>query len=133
MQDYLSVLTISTSTKNEAVKEVIDIVKSEMETLKNKPISQQRLDDTKSYIIGSLPLGLSSTDKIAGILLSLQLDNRDINYLDHYKKNIEAVTIDDVQKVAQRLLNSNKILTLMVGQPENIENFIELKNLPNVK
>ena len=133
MQDYLSALSISTSTKNESAKEILGIINSEMKNLKDTPLSESELADAKSYIIGAMPLGLTSTDKIAGTLLALQLDDRDINYLDQFKDNIEQVTLDDIKKVANRILDPSKLLTVLVGKPENINGHTQLKELPNVQ
>ena len=133
MQDYLSGINISASTKNASVKDMMDIIRAEMNNIKSAPLPQTKLDDAKSYLIGAMPLGLSSTDKISGNLLSLQLDEREPDYLDQFKKNINRVTVEDVQRAANRLLDPSKLLTVMVGQPENIEKFNELKDLPNVE
>ena len=67
-QDYLSTLNISTSTQNKSVEEMLDIIKAQMNLLRDTNITAQELTDAKSYIIGSMPLSLSSTDKVSGIL-----------------------------------------------------------------
>lgn len=133
MQDYLSAVDISTSTKNKSAKEIIDIIKNEMKILNDKKISAQELQDAQSYITGSMPLSLTSTDKVSSILLSLQLDGRPINYLDGYVERINNVTIQDIQKVSKRVLNPDKLVTILVGKPENLNNSIKIESLPNVE
>ena len=133
-QDYINYMTISTSTKNESAGEMMGIIKDEMLKIRDTSISDQKLIDAKSYLIGSMPLGLTSTDKISSTLLSLQLNKRDINYLDNLKRNINKVTIEDLENVAKRLYNPENFLTMMVGNPAPLEtNIIELKDLPNVE
>ena len=132
-QDYINLLTVSTSTKSKSVQEMMGIIKHEMDTIKNTTVSEETLQNAKSYMTGSMPLGLTSTDKIASVLLSLQLNERSLNYLDELKNNINKVTTDDLTRVAKRVLDPSKLLTVMVGQPKNIENAIELKELPNVE
>lgn len=133
MQDYVSAISISTSTKNTSVSEIMNIIKSEMSTLKDKKISDQELKDAQSYLTGSMPLLLTSTDKVANILLSLQLDDRPIDYLDSFSDRVNKVTVAGIQKSAKRLLNPNKMVTIMVGKPENLKGVEKIESLPNVK
>lgn len=133
MQDYLSAINISTSTKNKSTNEMMAIIKKEMERLRNQDVSSQELKDAKNYLIGSMPLSLTSTDKVANTLLSLQLNERPIDYLDSYAMRINKVTTTDIQKVAKRVLNPDMLVTVMVGQPKNLKDIKEIEMLPNVK
>lgn len=138
MMDNMNYYSISTSTKNEAVPEMIEVIKGEMERIKATPISDKELREAKDYIIGSLPLSLSSTGRITNILMNLQMDNRPITYLDAFPQKIEAITSEDVQSVARRIFETENILTLLVGMPEGQEDslapLIKLEGaLPNVE
>lgn len=132
-QDYLSTLNISTSTQNKSVGEMLDIIKAQMNLLRDTDITAQELTDAKSYIIGSMPLSLSSTDKVSGILLGLQLDNRPIDYLDTYQNRIEGVTIEDLKRLSNEILNPQELLTILVGKPEGINDATNITELPNVE
>lgn len=127
---------ISTSTQNDKSNRVLEIINKETNKIKNEPITEKELNNAKNYIIGSLPLSLTSTSKISGLLVALQKNDRPINYLDNYKTNIEKVTINDVSRVAKRILNNNLLNIIMVGNPNinnsDNNNFTELKELPNV-
>lgn len=131
-QNNIDFISINTSTKNESVTDMINIIQVEMTKMKTNPVTADELKDTKSYLTGSLPLSLSSTDRIAGLLLSLQLNNRPMDYLNQYQEKINAVTADDVQRVAQKLLYPEKMIKIIVGNPQELENAIEIESLPNV-
>lgn len=132
-QDYISSYNVSTSTKNKTVGEMMSVIKDEMETIKSTPANNQELDDAKSYIIGSMPLSLTSTGRIAHALLDMQEKNRPMTYLDDFPDKIKSVTVEDIQRVAKRIMHPEKMMTVLVGNPENIKN-IELKEtLPNVE
>ena len=126
-------LSVSTSTKNGSVKEIIDLTKAEWEKMKTQPVSAQELEDAKSYLIGSLPLSLTSTDQIAAVLHSLQLDGHPIDYLEQREDKIRKTSTEDVARVAKRLLDADKFVTVLVGQPEGMENAKILDTLPNVE
>ncbi len=135
LQDYRygDVLGISTSTKNESAKEMLSLIQTEMTNLQNTEVSAKELQDAKSYLTGSMPLALTSTDDIAEMILSLQFQGLPQDYLDHYKDYINAVTPADIQRVAKRVLNPSTMVTALVGKPQTIENAESVKELPNVQ
>ena len=131
--ELTNLIKISTSTKNKSVNEMMNIIEAQMAVIKNDKVDKETLKDAQSYITGSLPLSLTSTDKVAGILVSLQLDNRSVTYLDDFINDINAVTRDDIQRVANKVLDPKKMTTIMVGNPENIESKETVSELPNVE
>ena len=133
-QDYIDAITVSTSTKNESVPRMLEIIQQETQKMAEKEVSKEKLKKIKSYMVGSLPLSLTSTGSLSSILLSLQIDNRSIDYLDQYSDRINAVTAKDVQRVAQRLFKDKSPLVVMVGSPDiEEENLIVIESLSNVE
>ena len=131
--DYLDGFTISTSTKNTSIKEMMAIIEAEINKITETPVEAAELQDAQSYITDSMPLSLTSTDKVSGILLGLQLNERPIDYLDNFAGKINAVTIQDIQNVAKRLFDTAKMTTIMVGQPEGFDSLKKIETLPNVE
>ncbi|PZQ45384.1 MAG: insulinase family protein [Micavibrio aeruginosavorus] len=134
-QDYrhTDALNVSTSTKTASTQEMLTIIKDEMVKMQNTPVDAKELQDAKSYITGSMPLALSSTDKIAAMILQLRVDSLPIDYLDHFADYINAVTPEDILRVSKRILKPELATTVLVGKPENIQNVITVKELPNVQ
>ncbi|HOO80900.1 MAG TPA: pitrilysin family protein [Alphaproteobacteria bacterium] len=130
---HLKGLAVSTSTANENVPEMLKLIKDEFNKMVSSPIGEKELRDAKSYLIGSLPLSLTSTDKIAGLMNSLQLDGRPVDYLDQREKAIEETSIEDIQTLATELLDPEQFITIIVGEPEKLKDVIEVKSLPNVE
>tara|TARA_R110001592_G_scaffold3525_35_gene20285 strand:- start:3077 stop:4444 length:1368 start_codon:yes stop_codon:yes gene_type:complete len=131
--DEADVLHVSTSTVNKSVPEMRSLINQEWQKMQDTPVSEQEITDAKSYLIGSLPLSLTSTGSIAGVLLSLQLDHLPIDYLDQRAAQLNAVQISDIQAIAKRLLNKDSMTTVIVGNPEEIENVNIITDLPNVE
>ena len=96
-------------------------------------VSEKELADAKSYITGSMPLALKSTESLSDIALSLQEQEKPVDYLDHYADKIMAVSADDVLRVAKRVLNENNMSIVLVGQPENITPTQTIESIPNVQ
>jgi zinc protease len=131
--EAVDIYGISTSTKNESVQEVLSIIKQQLQSLKDKPITDKELENAKSYLIGSVPLSLSSTDKISSIVLNLLLDGLPKNYLDNREKAIKAVTKEDIKRLANTLLTPDNLTIILVGKPENLEPTNIIKTIPNVE
>ncbi len=130
--DEADTLNVSTSTVNKNVKEMISLIYKEWDKMKSEPVSKEEINDAKSYIIGSLPLSLTSTDSIAGILLSLQLEHLPVDYLDMRAEKINSVTIDDILSVSKRILDKDSITTVIVGAPKGIKAEV-ITDIPNVE
>jgi zinc protease len=133
MMDHLKAYTLSTSTRSAAAAEIAGIVEAEWKKMRDEPVTDRELADAKAYLIGSLPLSLSSTENIAGILLGLRLDGLPMDYLDARTEKINAVTAADVQRVAQRMLTPGKLTVVTVGgYPEKLTPTTTLESLPHV-
>jgi zinc protease len=127
-------LAVSTSTQSPNVGTVLELIKAEWSKIREVPVSAEELKNAKSYLIGSLPLSLTSTDSIAGLLLSLQADNLPIDYLDQRETAIRNTTVEDVQRVAQRLLDPAGFTTVLVGKPQGkLDEVQTIEELPNVE
>jgi zinc protease len=131
--DHIKTLRISTSTKNNAVPEMLGLIREEFETMRNAPVSDLELSDAKAYLIGSMPLKLSSTGAIAGLMLGMQRDGLPVTYLDERAEKIDAITIENIQNVAQTLLNPENFTIVMTGAPEGLEDVTTITELPNVE
>lgn len=108
------------ATQNAKVGQSMDLIRAEWARMANTPVSQSELDDAKSYLTGSYFTRLNSTRRIASLLVGLQLDNLGIDYIQRRNKLIASVTVADVRRVAQRLLQPEGLTVVMVGSPEGV-------------
>jgi zinc protease len=131
--DGFNGLRISTSTRNENVGEVLNIIRDQMNAFVSDTIAPQTLTDAKTYLTGSVLLSLTSTNAIASTLLSLQLDDLPTDYLERRAEAIEAVTTDDIHALSKTLLNPDEAVTVLVGSPEKTDAMTMIKDLPNVE
>ncbi len=84
-------------------------------------ITEDEVAVAKDYLTGALPLQLTSTGAIAGVLVGMQLQQLGIDYLDRYKALIQQVKIEDIQRVIQKWFNPDKLMFAVVGMPVGIE------------
>ena len=73
------------------------------------------LTKAKAYLIGSFPLRMDTTAKVAGLLLSVEEYGLGLYYPARYRRAIEKVTAADVQRVARRYLDPAGYSSVTVG------------------
>lgn len=108
------------ATRNDQVATSIRLVEQETARMAAGDISGKELGDAKTYLTGSFPLRLTSNDRIAQMLASMQMQDLGIDYLEKRNGYIEAVTLEDVVRVSKRLF-ARPILFSVVGDPEGLE------------
>ena len=63
----------------------------------------------------------SKNAKIANILVGVQSAGLPIDYIDTRNDQVEAVTVDDIKRVAARLLHPDELMFVIVGRPEGFQ------------
>lgn len=119
--DHASLWVVSGATSNDKVKEAAALIQEIWGRTAAQGITQQELDDAKTYLTGSYPLTFTNNGAIAGILLTVQEDDLGIDYLNRRNELVEAVTLEQVNAVAKRLLEPKQLATIIVGQPDGVE------------
>ncbi|NVK60128.1 MAG: insulinase family protein, partial [Rhodobacteraceae bacterium] len=84
-------------------------------------VTEQELEQTKTYLTGAYPLRFDGNGTIARILVGMQMDGLPADYIASRNDRIEAVTQDDVKRVAARVLRPDALRFVVVGQPEGLE------------
>lgn len=110
----------SASTANRNAAQAVATMRDVLTQLAAKGVTAEELADAKDYTVGAMPLRLDSTRAIAGTLLALQLDGLPPSYLDTRAADIRAVTLDQVNSLARRLLDPAKLTFVVVGQPAGL-------------
>lgn len=111
--------------RNEKVAEAIDLLKENIANIKDKPFTQEELDTAKDYVIGSFPLSLDTNREFAGYMQMMQWFKLGIDYIDKRSDHFRSVTLEQVNKAAKRLLNTEKLLIVAVGGEKNETGNIE--------
>jgi predicted Zn-dependent peptidase len=108
-------LTVYAGCASDKVNEVVDLTLAELVELSRTVVPADELRRAKDHLKGSLMLGLESTSS-----RMLHLARQEIYFgrqftLDHTLDQIEAVTAEDVQRVARDLFQSGELVATVVG------------------
>ena len=110
-----SVMLGSIATRANAVKQTVQVIRDTLANFATNGPTQQELDDAKTYLTGSFPLGFASNAGIASQLSGFQRQGLDIGYVTRRNALIQAVTLDDVRKVARHLYNPARMTVIVAG------------------
>jgi zinc protease len=105
------------ATKNEAVGQSLDVIESELRRLAEQGPTAEELASAKSYLTGAYALRFESSSGIANQLLWIQIEDLGIDYVNQRNQQIEAVTLEDIKRVAKRLIEADRLITTIVGKP----------------
>ncbi len=118
---YLQLWSGSGQTKNESTGEFIQGIKDNLTLIAEEGVTEEELADAKSFLTGSYPLGFDSNAKIAGNMMSVRLDDLPVDFFDTRNTLVEAVRLEDANRVAAEYLNPDRFTFVVVGQPEGLE------------
>ncbi|MDT8857356.1 pitrilysin family protein [Paracoccaceae bacterium Fryx2] len=119
--DHAETMMGQFSADNAKAAEAIGIVQAEWAKLATEGVTEAELAATKTYLTGSYPLRFDGNGPIANILVGMQMQGLSIDYATTRNAQIEAVTLDDVARVAKRLLLPESLHFVVVGQPTGLE------------
>ena len=111
----------SVASANDTIAEAISVVRDEWALMAKGGVSAVELDQAKTYLTGAYPLRFDGNAKIAGILASMQWTGLTPEYIINRNDFVNAVTLDDINRVAAELLDPDGLHFVVVGQPEGLE------------
>lgn len=110
----------SFASANDKVAEAVALVRAEWAKLAENGVSAEELEAAKTYLTGAYPLRFDGNAPIARILVGMQMDDLPVDYVETRNAKVEAVTPEDIRRVAARILKPEALHFVVVGRPEGI-------------
>ena len=108
-------------TRSEKTVETSLIMIEVIEGMKSKYVSDEELQLTKDSLTNSFVFGFTDSTSIARQRLILDFRGYKEDYLQNYTAEINLVTAEDVQRVANTYLNLNHLIIVIVGNKEHFD------------
>ena len=118
--DGASTLVGRTATRNDRAVEALGVIETELLRLSRDGLEPDEIERSKGYLIGSSKLRLASSSAISALLLGLQLDGRPLDWPDTQNARVAAVTLDDAQRAAVRLIGDGRLLVAVAGDASGL-------------
>ena len=119
--DLANLVIGQVASANDRMAEAIEVVQAEWAKIASAGVTEEELNEAKTYLTGAYPLRFDSNAGIARILVGMQMDNLGIDYVKTRNDKVNAVTLDDIARVAKRLYRPEALRFVVVGQPEGVE------------
>ena len=107
---------VSLQTRADAVGEATRLVRDEMARMGRTPVDERELHLARAYLIGSFPLRLDTSHKLADLLIAIEEHGLGLDYPARFKAEIAAVTAPDVQRVAAVYMDPSTFSSVVVGR-----------------
>lgn len=105
----------TTNTRSSATGEVLRLIVDEFWRLQRERVSERELADAKAYLSGSFPLTIETPDAIALQILNVIFYGLPVEQLQTFRERVNAVTVDDIQRVARTYLKPDRLSVVLVG------------------
>jgi len=118
---HTGLLMGTVATVNERMGESRQVIEAEIARMAEGGATDAEIADAKTFLTGSYPLTFDTSGAIAGQLVGIQRYGFDRDYVNKRNAYIEAVTREDVARVAKRLLDPRGLFWVIVGQPAGLD------------
>ncbi|HEY3149740.1 MAG TPA: pitrilysin family protein, partial [Dongiaceae bacterium] len=105
----------ATNTRSDATGEVLKLIVDEFWRLQRERVGERELDGAKAYMAGSFPLTIETPESIAMQVVNALFYGLPLEQLQTFRERVNAVTVDDIQRVARKLLRPDRLSVVLVG------------------
>ena len=97
------------------VDRAVDSIDAEVARLVNERLTRQELDESRQYLVGSIPRALETNAAIANFLQTEEFFGLGLDYDVRLPGLLGAVTLDDANAAARRLLDPDRATLVIAG------------------
>jgi zinc protease len=105
----------NTDTRSEATAEVLKVIVEEITKLQRERVSDRELSDAQAYLTGNFPLTIETPEDIASQVLNAIFYGLPLSDIENYRELVNAITPDDIQRVARKYLHPDRLSVVLVG------------------
>ncbi len=114
-------IVADTDTRSDSTGEALRLIVDEMWKLQRERVGERELSDAQAYLTGSFPLTIETPSAIAAQVLSAVFFGLDLEELQNFRERVNAVTVDDIQRVARTYLRPDRLSIVLVGDASKFE------------
>ena len=108
-------------TKSDSTAECINLILEMIGKVQKEGVSQKELEWAKSSIINNFIFEFTSSAQIVSKKIAIAYDKLPKGFLEAYRERIAAVTVDEVNRVAEKYLHPDDIILMVVGNSKNFD------------
>jgi zinc protease len=106
---------VSMQTRNDQAEQGLKVMRQTLQEYVDKGMTAKELQASRKNITGGFPLRIDSNKKILGYLAVIGFYKLPLTYLDDFNRNIESLTLKQIQETMRRRLHPERMVTVIVG------------------
>ncbi len=118
--DQAELLAGQSQIPNAKVRDAVEVIKAEWARIAEQGITEEELQATKTYLTGAYPLRFDGNGPLATIMVNMQMIGLPSDYPKTRNDKVNAVTLEDANRVAKALFRPENLRFVIVGQPEGV-------------
>ncbi|MEM8812655.1 MAG: pitrilysin family protein [Pseudomonadota bacterium] len=108
---------VGAGSRSETADDTVDLIIQEIKRMGEEGPTPEEFEKAKKFLTGSYALRFDTSNKIAGQLLGLQLNDLPADYINTRNDQINALELDDIKRIANKILAEAVPTVVVVGQP----------------
>ena len=117
---YVARFTASASVRNAVTDSAVVAFLDELHKIRNEKVSPEELKNAKAKYTGDFVLALERPSTIAQYALNIETDKLPKDFYQNYLKKINAVTAEDIQRVAKKYFLADNARIVVVGKGSDV-------------
>jgi zinc protease len=119
----------SAKVRNEVTDSAVVEFFKEIKRIRTEPVNPQTLIDAKAKYVGNFVMALERPQTIASYALNIKRNNLPEDFYANYLENINRVTVEDVQRVANKYFKIDNSRVVIVGKASDVLDNLEKMEL----
>jgi hypothetical protein len=114
--DFEATAEVRTQVTGDSLKEFF----YELERIRDDRVTDAELADAKNFLTGVFPIRAETQEGLTNLIVNQQLYDLPDDYLQTYRSNVEAITAEEVQNVAQKYIRPDEVAIVIVGDAAEV-------------
>ncbi len=115
---YPGTFAASCQTKNSTVVFAAQLMLNEIERIRTEQVSEEDLEFARKARISAFPAQFSTISRILRNFATLEFNGRPMDYYSTYEERYASVTLDDISRIANKYLHSDRMIIMISGNIE---------------
>ena len=124
-RDAQALFSASTSVRNAVTDSAVVETLKEMNNIRTKDVTVEKLKNIKAKYLGDFVLAMEKPQTISRYALNIELNKLPADFYETFLEKINAVTIADVKRVANKYFLANNARIIIVGKGSDVVGSLE--------
>jgi len=122
---FPGVILATTDVRTQVTEGALHELTAEVRRIGSEPVPEDELKKAKRALVGGFALSLDSPQTLLSNLATQKIYNLPADYWDTYPQRVEAITAADVQRVAKKYYDANRLQLIAVGDAASVKKVLE--------